>query len=484
MKKLSVKSSLKNNRVRYGSFSVLMSVMVIIAFVVVNLLFDQFNVKADLSKNKLFSLSDQSKTIVKNLKGNITIVGMYEAGKEDKTVTEILSKYKSNSSKINVEYKDPVANPQLLQQYTKDGKSIGLNSIIVECGSKYKVIASSELTSTSDNSADDTSGVSSSATFLTVEQKVTSAIMFVSSVKNPVVYELMGHSETVPSTTIESEISNQNYTSKEVNLLQDTEWKPEPGDMLFVYYPQTDMNEKEKATIKDFLSKGGKALFIMGYTKQDLTNFNDVLLAYGVSLQRTIINEPDSGYRYSTYMNTLLPSYGTHDITTPLIAARTPVIMHASMPIKDAKIKKSSVTITPLLSTSNKAWAKKDMSSESTEKTANDYPGPFNIGVAITDKLDKVNDDNNTKLVVVSSGRILDSDMLAISSGGNTMFINSLNWLQNQKNNATIAPKSITGESITVTALQQNIIIVFCVILIPAIILISGLVVWLRRKNL
>lgn len=61
----SIKSSFKDKKFKQGSYMALSTIIIICIVIVLNLLVGKFNMKLDLTKNKLYTLSDQSKQILK-----------------------------------------------------------------------------------------------------------------------------------------------------------------------------------------------------------------------------------------------------------------------------------------------------------------------------------------------------------------------------------------------------------------------------------
>jgi LPXTG-motif cell wall-anchored protein len=62
--------------------------------------------------------------------------------------------------------------------------------------------------------------------------------------------------------------------------------------------------------------------------------------------------------------------------------------------------------------------------------------------------------------------------------------LNSLHWLSGEEDNITIRPKEKTVEPITLTPGQADGIFLATVVGLPAVILISGGIVWWRRRKM
>lgn len=480
MAKLNVGKSFRNKKFKYGGYAALLTTIVIAVIVAVNLVVGQLDLKLDLTKNKMFSLSEQTVNILNGLKSDVKIVGLYQSGKENMMVKEILEKYKGKSNKIVVEYVDPVLHPQYAKQYAKEGTSISEGSLIVISGGKNKIIEGSDLYNYNFNQQT----LQQTAESLAAEQRITGAIMYVTSNRNPVIYTLEGHNEAAVSYDITKRMENENYTVNNLNLLTG-EWKYTSGDILLINSPKRDITSDELKKITEYMSKGGRAIILMDFIDSDMPNFQKLMSTYGLSVQRAAILEGDTSKMIQNKLF-LVPDQKDHDILNPLKSAKLPVIIPQAQPIEEVKVRKSSIVIEPLLSTSSKAYAKKEPAKSSTlEKEAGDIAGPFNIAVASTDKIDESKPELNSKMIVISSSMLLDSNFIQASGQGNTdFFMNGINWLVDKKENISISPKSLAVEPINIDVFNALVIAGLVVIVIPLVIAGSGVAVWLRRRHL
>lgn len=80
----------------------------------------------DMTSQKLYSLTETSQELVKNLTEDITVYVLQSEEKQDTTLKQTLDRYTDLSGHIHVEYKDPVVNPNFYKDYS-DG-NIGMNS--------------------------------------------------------------------------------------------------------------------------------------------------------------------------------------------------------------------------------------------------------------------------------------------------------------------------------------------------------------------
>ena len=169
---------------RNGSYSVLVSVVVIAVVILLNMIVGQLPAKYtqfDISTGKLYTIGDETISTLKNLKEDITIYYIVQTSNEDSTIEKLLGQYEENSKHIKVVKKDPVVYPNFTAKYSDE--QISENSLIVECGERNKVIDYNSLYETSV----DYSTYQQSVTGFDGEGQITSAISYVTSDSLPVV---------------------------------------------------------------------------------------------------------------------------------------------------------------------------------------------------------------------------------------------------------------------------------------------------------
>lgn len=135
---------------KVGSYSFLLTVLVLAILITVNVALNFFPdryVQKDLTANQLYSLSSQSKVLLGTVEEDITIYWVVTSGNEDEYVEKLLHNYEDYCDRITVEKKDPDLNPDFTNAYTDE--TIYNNSIIVECGDKYRYISYEDIYETS-----------------------------------------------------------------------------------------------------------------------------------------------------------------------------------------------------------------------------------------------------------------------------------------------------------------------------------------------
>lgn len=477
--KSKVKESFANRSFRAGGYSTLVSIIVIAIAVLVVLMVDKLPstyTKLDLSRSKMFTMSQETKDIVKALDKEVDIYYICEAGKEDSYVETFVDRYVALNDNIKVIKKDPVVYPSFTSKYTSE--SLSNNSLIVVCGDKSSVIDYSDIYVT-DYSNYYTNGTTS--TSFDGESQLTSAINYVTSDDLPKVYTLTGHGEKSLSSSFSSAISKENVEIEELSLVSE-EQVPEDAQCLIIISPTTDISSDEKGMILSYLQGGGNLLLFTDYTESgdDLTNLKALMADYGVQKADGVILEGDANHCYGA-SNYLLPEEKTHTITTPLISSKRYVLMPQAQGIEKIDGYRDTITITDLLTTSDSAYSKVDISNASTyEKEDGDVEGPFAVGVAIKETVNDV----ETNIVWYTSSYLLDDSANEIVSGGNQdLVLNTVGYLADKEESISIHSKSLSYESLVLTNAQASRMKVLLIFVVPIAFLVVGAYVCIRRKH-
>lgn len=471
--------TISKKHIKNGSYSMAMAAIFIVIVVVINMIVGAIPSKysqLDVSSSKLYTIGDETKKVLKALDKDVTIYQIAQSGSEDDTISNLLKRYKDESKHIKVEVKDPVVNPKFASEYTTD--DLAANSLIVVCGDRNKVISYNDMYSTSV----DYNTWQQTTTGFDGEGQITSAIGYVTSEDLPIMYTLSGHGEKDLDSSFKEDIQKANIDIKELNLL--TEGKvPDDADCLMIVSPASDISEEEKTEILDYLEAGGKAMIFSDYTQDDLPNFDAVLASYGVKRAEGIVFEGDSQHYGMQMPYYLVPTVNSTDASSEAASAGSYVLAPYAQGIQKTDDVRDTVTIDSILTTSDQAYSKTNMQNSQIEKEDDDVNGPFDLGVAITEKLD---DDKETQIVYYSTANLMESQVNQMVSGGNEkLLLESLSWMTStdESSSVSISSKSLQSTSLTVTDYDAAFWKICTIGLIPGVFLVAGFLIWLRRRK-
>lgn len=482
LRKKSKEKRIQNKKnLKHGSYSMGAITIFIAIIVVLNLVLQEVPSKyreIDLSTQKLYSIGDQTKKVLKKLDKDVEIYYIAQSGSESSDIQKLLEKYEEGSDHIKVEQKDPAVNPKFVSQYTSDG--VSNNSVIVVCGDKNKVIDNNSLYETTVNYQT----YSSEVTGFDGEGQITSAINYVTSDSMPVMYTLEGHDEATMSDTLKDTIQKANIDIQSLNLLT-MDSVPDDADILFIFAPAKDISEDEASKIISYLENGGKALIVSNYSSEEMPNFASVLENYGVKTADGIVLEGDTNHYISQNPSYLLPNIESNDITSSLSSGSRYILMPLAQGIVKSDNYRDSLEITDILTTSDGSYSKVNIEDMQTmEKESDDIDGPFAVGVSITENLD---DEKETQIVYYSSEALFNDQMNTMVSGANYELISaSVNWMcesEEDSNTISIASKSYDTSTLTIPAADASFWSIFVTAVVPVVILVIGGGIWMKRRK-
>ena len=471
--------TISKKHIKNGSYTMVMSVIFIAVVIVINMIVSTIPSKyseIDISSQKLYSIGDETKKMLKDLEKDVTIYQIAQSGSEDENIANLLKKYEDESKHIKVEQKDPVVNPKFVSQYTSD--DLSANSLIVVCGDRNKVIDYNNIYETSI----DYQTYSSQTTGFDGEGQITSAIGYVTSENLPVLYTVEGHGEKDMDSSIKEDIEKANMDIKSLNLLTEGS-VPDDADCLFIDSPSTDFSSDEKDAIIEYLEDGGKAMIFSDYTTEDMPNFDAILENYGVQRVDGVVFEGDNQHYAMQMPYYLVPTINSTDASSETASAGYYVLAPYAQGIKKLDDVRDTVTIESILTTSDQAYSKTDLNSNTIEKEDGDVEGPFDLGVSITESLD---DDKETQIVYYSTSNLMDSQTNQMVSGGNEKLImESLKWMTDTEESASVSipSKSLEVSYLTITDYDAAFWKICTIALIPGIFLVIGFVVWIKRRK-
>ena len=115
-----------------------------------------------------------------------------------------------------------------------------------------------------------------------------------------------------------------------------------------------------------------------------------------------------------------------------------------------------------------------------------DKQGPFVVCAIATEQEQIGTEVHTAELCVIGSSTFIDYSAIGPYStdGNNKLFLSICNYMQDEVSSLYIPPKTFTQENL-LTSMRQALVggIVF-VIVIPAVIIICGVIIWKRRKKL
>jgi len=305
---------------------ILLIAIVIALYLVINLWVNSINLaQIDLTKNKLHTLTEQSKNVAKNINKEITF---YVWGySESSSIVDLLKQYNSANTKIN--YK--IVNSDDVSTINEYGFETDYPALVgVSSDGRNSYISNYDLYTYDD----------SYNTIDLAEQKLTNAIVNLSVDKSTKVYFIEGRSAYSTSGGIyylTQYLSEEFYEIDTLNIVS-TPAIPEDCDILAIMGVKTDFTDAETQAICNYIEKGGDIIIAndIDYinTNLSLPNFQKILDEYGVSMPNKLVMDGSTKNQVSGY-NLVYQSEvsADHEITKILHNSRsvTPILVAPGM---------------------------------------------------------------------------------------------------------------------------------------------------------
>ncbi len=465
---------------KLGAYYAVLSVVVIAVVIAVNLLIGELPstlTKFDTSGNQIYTLSEQSESIARNLKDEVNIYLIAPTGSENTTIVEFVNRYTALNSLIKFKQVDPLLNPQFVKNYTDN--EVNSNSLIVESAKRSYVVDSSEIFTTEYDQEElymyyyYNGPYPTAIEYFNGESLLTTALDYVTSDVLPKLYIVGGHGESALSEQVLEYIKKENLQTADLNLLS-AERIPEDANALLINAPTSDLTENEKTVLLEYLAGGGHLLLttdLDAYSAEAMPNFAEIAAAYGLEAEEGLLFE-SSGYYYNYPYNLILQPNASHPIIGQLPTSNISVTATSAHGIKETG--EGTATITPLLTTSDTSFLKKNFRNiQTAEREDGDIDGPFYVGVSSVDET------TGASLIWLSTP-ILELDI----TGANTaVFLSSLTWMCGKTNAISISGKLLTSDTLIVSDAMSNVIGAVTTIILPVGLVLCGFAVWYKRRK-
>jgi ABC-type uncharacterized transport system involved in gliding motility auxiliary subunit len=448
--------------------------------------------RLDVSKNKLYQLSDKSLGLLKSLTNTIDVVVFFQPGQEIyEDVDNLLKEYQDASKHIRVQKIDPDRDLAKTELLAKKYQVSRANTVVFDNNGRTKFVTADEIVDMDYSGMQ--MGMPPRKTGFKGEQAFSSAIMTITQSKTPTIYFLQGHGEHDPDSFdrtkgysgLAREVKRDNVTLKKLTLGEQQKAIPADCDALIIAGPQKQLAPAEVEQVRAFLAKNGRALFLLDALTE--TGLAPLLKEWGVAVGDDVVIDPT---RTMSGNELFVTQYERHPITEKLEGVNSILYLPRSItaveeaaPGPDAAPDKPRVTT--LIKCTADGWGETTPEQNPVRfDAAVDHKGP--LGVAVAVEKGSAPGALDTQIKPVRLVVFGDSGFLANSAvgagGGLDLFQSSLNWLLDRKELMAIAPKTVAEYRLVLDARQLMALGWAVIGGLPALIAILGIAVWLRRR--
>ncbi len=420
----------------------------------------QFSFSIDLTANQRNSLSEPTLRLLKSIDSPLEISAFVSPINEMKeTLDGLFQRYKAKQDRIDYHSINPDLVPEKLREFNiqRDGE------VVIEYQGR-----SENITRVS-------------------ESTVTNAIARLVRQGERWVVFLEGHGERDPFgdanhdlQLFASRLSQKGFQIETVNLTQTTAI-PENTDMLVIADAAFELLAGEIDMIHAYIDKGGNLLWLAD------SDHNNRLIELADRLELEflpgVIVDPSTQLLGLSRVDfALVADYPRHAITTAIDT----VTLYPRARALQFNGEESDWQATPLMVTHNRSWNETgELKGKITQNDqGGERPGPLNVGFSLTRSLQEEDGELHTQRVVV----VGDADFLSnqyLGNGSNlALGLNMINWLSHDDNLIAISPRSAIDTRLDLSENYPIFIAVFFLLVLPLLLLGSGIRIWqVRRKR-
>ncbi|MCI9365533.1 MAG: GldG family protein [Clostridia bacterium] len=486
MKKLrKILEILKLKWLRETTLTILLIAIIIAIFVGINIGVNAWDPQdIDLTKEKLYTLTDESKTEVSKIPDTDKIKIYLFDVEENTSIVDLTKQYARVNENIEVSVVSTSERLDLVSKYEVAKNS---NSILIVCGDKHKLLTYYDLFTydyNTGNSIDIT------------EQRLTNSIIAVSSIGEATpIYILTGHGEYTKETQLMSMntyLELENYVLKSLDLLV-SEKIPDDCSTLIISTPNKDFTEVEAEKIKEYINRGGNILWMNDtlIAQEDFPNINKILDMYGVAIEKDgIVIEQDPSKMVMQTPDLILPIIENSTLVGDLAQEGTVMLLDTGKLkfVDSDKLSELGVVKTDILTTGEKSFYRRDLSIPNAAPVEGEEIGKQVVG-ALLEKT--IEEEKISKLVIYANNLFATDQQIPIGQQiiSAVYFYNNLDLVLNsvayvsEKEDAITVRKNVETTYYTATETQDKVIkaIIFG---LPVLIVLVGIVVWqLRRRK-
>ncbi len=459
---------------KVGAYSLGMIVVAAALTVGVNIVVGQLPetmLSLDVTSNKLYTLTDDTKRFLAELSDDVTIYVLAGDEYKDENLDKTIGTIESLSKHIKVSYVDPAVNPRFYTEYASEAPSS--NSIIVVGPDRSRVVDYNDIY----EYEMDYTTYRYNVTGYDGEGQLMSALAYVTTDDMPKIYIVKGHDELEFENIFTQAIQKENIEYEDLSLLNITEI-PEDAKAIILNAPTSDYSKDEADKVIKYLENGGNAIIIPTYTKEKLSNFESILDFYDVSLVDGMIVEGDSGMYYSNPFY-IFPNINSDDITQSVYNASVFAPYSQGLSYDEDNEK---VYYTSLLESGESSYSKVNLeTAENFTKEEGDIDGPFTIAL----KAEKTVDNGSlSKAVIIATENIFTANADNLVPGNNVKFFGGvLSALVEHESSITIPVKYYDAANLVFPTRVYALVAVFTIIIVPLALLITGFVIWNNRRK-
>jgi ABC-type uncharacterized transport system involved in gliding motility auxiliary subunit len=467
----SLQAFFKRRQARRGANALVMTLAFAAILTIIQAISMRNSYRYDFTRNKRFTLSEPTQTLLAKLDGEIVIKAFVRQHTNRWRGAEaLLEMYVHDGNNVRYELIDPDKKPQIAERYrARPGQAI-----VEYAGNPRKA---DELT----------------------EEDLTNALLFASRTVQKTVYFVFGHDERriddadgAGLTSARKGLENTGFLTREFSLV-DVDSVPPDCSVLVVAGPKKEYLQSEVNKIDRYLELGGSALFLLD-PRWPVSHLQTILDRYhvvaddGVLLDELVVVDTGTDVFDETF--TKIRDYRRHPITRNF---RSITIFPVARPLSIVPAEGDlAVSAQELALTGRSAWGETDLvgfRAGTAKRDTSDMPPPLAVAVVAerTNRFDPPSKrapgpERRSKIVVIGDSDFITNHYYKLL-GNSDFFLNSIEFLAEEEIVIPIRPKKSLGDGVFISAAEGRMILVLCLVLLPLTVASLGGYVLLRKRR-
>jgi ABC-type uncharacterized transport system involved in gliding motility auxiliary subunit len=320
------------------------------------------------------------------------------------------------------------------------------------------------------------------------EQHLTNALQRIARQGERWIVFLSGHGERDPGGQANHdlgafgrELERKGLKVQTVNLAQ-TPAIPDNASLLVIASPQAKLLPGEVKLIRDYMNAGGNLLWFT--EPEGARGLEPVAEDLGIEfLPGKIVDATTQLFGINNPAFVLVPEYAVHPVTRDLYS----LTLFPETVALEARTEEPWVA-SPLLTTLERTWTEIGELDGTIQydSDTDERPGPLDLAFVLTRSREsgqmEGTETSEQRVIVVGDGDFLSNAFLG--NGVNLdLGLNMIHWLSHDEQFIAIRAKSAPDTRLELGRTAQGVIAFGFLFIVPGLLLLSGLVIWLRRRG-
>jgi ABC-type uncharacterized transport system involved in gliding motility auxiliary subunit len=465
---------LTTRNMRYGGNTLAVAVIFIGILVLVNVLGARRPERWDLTANKALSLSDETIQVLGQIPQPIHAVSFMQY--EDTRRTEIENQLYEMQVRSNGMLTYEIVDPREAPGYAQQLGVLELGTTVLVMGDKKQLVSG------------------------TREADLTTGLIKLVQPNPRKAYFTTGHQEhridgfdQDSYGQVKTLLESRNFTVENLSLFTTPDVPPD-ASMVVIAGPRVPFTDAEVQSLSAYADRGGD-LMIMVDPGTD-TGLAPLLSRWGVEAGKTYVVEGDPRFAARQPFLPVVDKMAQHKVTEKLdrpILFLIPTYLTVPAPGQAPQ----GWRVTSLAQTTDKSWAETDENALRNPQALQldegvDLKGPLTLAVAIEQSSDPANPSDATgadappksRILVFGTSRLATNEVFQLGPqiANTDLFVNASSWLVGDDELISLKPREPENRTLFLSGAQRNFIMLSSIVLVPALVLAIGILVWWGRR--